>query len=92
MTPLLFTAATTTASSYIIPIMGTLRQSLQTMGLRPMPAGEIVRETAVHRRLVEKIAQMSEENSAAAQSTSDTAGELAHLAQEMQQVVAQYRV
>jgi len=29
---------------------------------------------------VEKIAQMSEENSAAAQSTSDTAGELAHLA------------
>ncbi|GBG03444.1 hypothetical protein AZSI13_27710 [Azospira sp. I13] len=41
---------------------------------------------------VEKIAQMSEENSAAAQSTSDTAGELAHLAQEMQQVVAQYRL
>ena len=40
----LYLAATTTASSYIIPIMGTLRQSLQTMGLRPMPAGEIVRE------------------------------------------------
>ena len=34
----------------------------------------------------------AEENSAAAQSTSDTAGELAHLAQEMQQVVAQYRL
>ena len=40
----LYLAATTTASSYIIPIMGTLRQSLQTLGLRPMPAGEIVRE------------------------------------------------
>ena len=39
----LYLAATTTASSYIIPIMGTLRQSLQTLGLRPMPAGEIVR-------------------------------------------------
>ena len=28
----------------LIPILGTLRQSLQTLGLRPMPAGEIVRE------------------------------------------------
>mgnify|MGYP001767131063 CR=1 FL=1 len=40
----LYLAATTTASSYIIPIMGMLGQSLQTLGLQPMPAGEIVRE------------------------------------------------
>ena len=40
----LYLAATTTASSYIIPIMGALGQSLQTLGMRPMPAGEIVRE------------------------------------------------
>ena len=41
---------------------------------------------------VERIAQMSEENSSAAQATSDSAGELAGLAQKMQQVVGQYRV
>ena len=40
----LYLATTTTASSYIIPIVGSLRQSLQTLGLRPMPAGDIVRE------------------------------------------------
>jgi len=41
---------------------------------------------------VEKIAQMTEENSAAAQSTSNTSEELVKLAQEMHQIVAQYRV
>ena len=41
---------------------------------------------------VEKIAQMTEENNAAARSTADTAGELAGLAQDMQQVVGRYRV
>lgn len=41
---------------------------------------------------VEKIAQMSEENSAAAHSTSANADELAKLANAMQQVVAQYRI
>jgi len=41
---------------------------------------------------VERIAQMSEENSAASQSTSDTAAELARLVGEMQSVVSQYKV
>jgi methyl-accepting chemotaxis protein len=41
---------------------------------------------------VEKIAQMTEENSAAAQSTSNTSEELVKLAQEMHQIVARYRV
>lgn len=41
---------------------------------------------------VEKIAQMTEENNAAARSTADTAGELSGLAQDMQQVVGRYRV
>ena len=41
---------------------------------------------------VEKIAQMTEENSAAAHSTANTSEELVRLAQEMHQVVAQYRV
>ncbi len=41
---------------------------------------------------VEKIAQMTEENNAAARSTAETAGELAGLAQDMQQVVGRYRV
>ena len=40
----LYLATTTSSSSYIIPIMGALGQSLQTLHLRPMPAGEIVRE------------------------------------------------
>lgn len=40
----LYLAATTTASSYVIPVSGALGQSLQTLGLRAMPAGEIVRE------------------------------------------------
>lgn len=40
----LYLAATTTASSYVIPVSGALGQSLQTIGLRAMPAGEIVRE------------------------------------------------
>ena len=39
-----YLATTTSSSSYTIPIMGALGQSLQTLGLRPMPAGEIVRE------------------------------------------------
>ena len=41
---------------------------------------------------VEKIAQMTEENSAAAQSTSNTSDELVQLAQEMRNIVSQYRV
>lgn len=41
---------------------------------------------------VEKIAQMTEENNAAARLTADTAGELSGLAQDMQQVVGRYRV
>lgn len=41
---------------------------------------------------VEKIAQMTEENNAAARSTADTAGELAGLAQDMQQVVGRSQV
>jgi len=41
---------------------------------------------------VESIAQMSEENSAASMTTADTARELADLAQQMQDVVSQYRI
>ena len=41
---------------------------------------------------VEKIAQMTEENNAAARSTADTAGELSGLAQDMQQVVGRSQV
>lgn len=41
---------------------------------------------------VEKIAQMSEENSAAAKSTAATAAELADLSGKMQSIIAQYRV
>lgn len=41
---------------------------------------------------VERIAQMTEENSAAAQSTADTARELDQVAAEMQRVVAQFRI
>lgn len=39
----LYLAATTTASSYAIPVMGALGRQIQTLGLRPMPAGEIIR-------------------------------------------------
>lgn len=41
---------------------------------------------------VERIAQMSEENHAAAVNTSDTAGELDGLARKMKEVVSQYRI
>lgn len=41
---------------------------------------------------VERIAQMSEENHAAAVNTSDTAGELDGLARKMKTVVSQYRI
>jgi hypothetical protein len=39
----LFHAVTISASSYILPLMPTLGVQLQTLGLRPMPAGQIVR-------------------------------------------------
>jgi methyl-accepting chemotaxis protein len=41
---------------------------------------------------VERIVQMSEENSSASQATSESAKELALLATTMRQVVGQYRV
>lgn len=41
---------------------------------------------------VEKIAQMTEENSAAAHSTSETARQLDHVANDMQHMVAQFRL
>ena len=56
------------------------------------------RTRAVHRveadiaQQVEKIAQMAEENSAAAQSTSETSEEMEKLAQELHDIVVQYRV
>lgn len=40
---LLFLVATTTAVTYTIPVIGQLSQQLITLGLRPMPAGTIVR-------------------------------------------------
>lgn len=39
----LFHAMTTTSTSYVFPVMPSLGPQLQTLGLRPMPAGHIVR-------------------------------------------------
>lgn len=39
----LFHAMTTTSTSYVFPLLPSLGPQLQTLGLRPMPAGHIVR-------------------------------------------------
>ena len=46
----LYLTASTTASSYIIPVMGTQGAQCTTMNLRPLPAGRFVRE--YHGRLL----------------------------------------
>ena len=46
----LYLAAGTTASSYIIPVIGTQGAQCQTLNLRPLPAGRFVRE--YHGRLL----------------------------------------
>jgi hypothetical protein len=46
----LYLTASTTASSYIIPVMGTQGAQCQTLNLRPLPAGRFVRE--YHGRLL----------------------------------------
>ena len=46
----LYLTASTTASSYIIPVMGAQGAQCQTLNLRPLPAGRFVRE--YHGRLL----------------------------------------
>lgn len=46
----LYLAATTTASSYVIPVMGVQGAQCPTLNLRPLPAGRFVRE--YHGRLL----------------------------------------
>ena len=85
-------ASAENANEAIRAIGDSSRQAVAMVG----DISEAIREQSTASSLisqqVEHIAQMSEENSASSLTTSATASELALLSQEMQRVVAQYRV
>ncbi|THF63685.1 methyl-accepting chemotaxis protein [Pseudothauera nasutitermitis] len=80
------------ASHAIDEIGGSSRRTVEMVGdITDAIREQSIASTSIAQQ-VEKIAQMSEENSAAVQSTADAADELATLARTLQQVVAQYRI
>ncbi|MDY0071999.1 MAG: methyl-accepting chemotaxis protein [Thauera sp.] len=62
--------------------------------VRPGPGctGQLRSDSTGHAQQVEKIAQMTEENSAAAQSAAEISHEMAGIAQELHGIVNKYRI